>query len=110
MQFARYIAILLSTCLAAYGVLMVVSYVQFPVGEGARIDTGLADKSLFGTEPKYLIFSLDALKRPGPRILFIGGSNVREGFRPEEVQAENAPVDNLAVGASEIHETAEVVD
>jgi hypothetical protein len=113
MQFARYVAMLLLTCLAVYSALMGLSYVLFPAREAASIDTSLAGLSLYGTEPKYLFFSLGVLKRPGPRIVFLGASNVRDGFRPQEVQARlgNAiPVDNLGVGASEIREISELVD
>jgi hypothetical protein len=112
MQFARYVVALLATCVAVYGVLMGVSFALFPLRDGAVIDTNLASQSLFGTEPKYLIFSLDKLRHPEPRILFLGASNAREGFRPDEIKARlgKISVDNLAVGGSEIREITEIVN
>ena len=108
MAFIRYISIMVFTMALLVCLAIGASYALFP--NDVRIDTAHASESLFMTEPRYLLFSLGALAHPGPRVIVLGSSNVRAGFRPEEMEPLlHRAVFNLSVGGSNIHEMAEVV-
>lgn len=108
----RYTAWVFATCLALYGGLLGASYISYPYSADRDIDTQRAKASLYATEPKYLVFNLSALDHEGARVLLLGGSNVREGLRPNFLKPRigNVEVDNLAIGACDVREVAQIVD
>ena len=112
MPLLRFSAWVFATCLALYGTLLGASYVAFPDRGEREIDTQQAKDTLYATEPKYLVFNLRALDHPGARVLLLGGSNVREGLRSTSLRPliGDVEIDNLAIGACDVREIAQIVD
>ncbi|MCQ9207315.1 MAG: hypothetical protein NG740_05515 [Omnitrophica bacterium] len=100
--------------LAAWYILaLVVSYALYPDYKSDIIDTKESDKTIFQTSERYIIFALPKiLSSPKKKIFFIGASNVRDGFRPKELQSvlPEYEVHNLAVSGSNITEMHDVVN
>lgn len=107
----RYLGIFGATCIALYLLLLAASYLIYPPLTDGAIDTAQAPNTLYATEPKYLLFNIHVLSAPKPRVVLIGSSNVREGLRPKQLQRllGNVEIDNLAIGAANVHELAQVV-
>jgi hypothetical protein len=105
---AAWIICLLVLCQA---VIVVVASAIFPDRQ-VPLDTAEASATLFLTEPKLVVYDIGRLARPGPKVILLGASNVREGLRPAELSPRlgGIEVDNLAVGATNMREIAEVVD
>jgi hypothetical protein len=105
--------------IGAIGFFVTVGYLAFvalatlPFTDRNRpLDTGQAPATIFDTEPKAVVYGIETLARPGPKVVLLGASNVREGLRPPELSSAlgGVEVDNLAVGATNIREISEVVD
>lgn len=110
MRLIRYTALALLTSLACYAFLFVLSLVLFPE-RGATLDTALAAESLFGTEPKYVVFNLPRLEKSRDQIVFVGASSARDGFRPDMLKSQfaSAAIVNFAISSADVQETAQVV-
>lgn len=96
--------------LGLYAGLWVVTFVFYP--ERANIDSEDFKKTIFTSQAKYV--ALDIWKIAKPRrgkIILVGSSNVREGFRPLDIEdwIANQEVHNLAIGASNITQLAQIV-
>jgi hypothetical protein len=78
----------------------------------APIDTALASRTLYLTEPKYVFLSRDRLTGSEPKLLLLGASNTMAGFKQPEVQAElpQLRVHNLAVGGSNISQLSQIAE
>jgi hypothetical protein len=93
-----------------YGVLFAGAFARFPPGrDRPQIDTQEVRHTIFMTEPRYVALGLDPLAKPGKKIILLGGSTVREGFRQAPLQAAlpGYEVHNLGIGAGNITEVAQ---
>ncbi|HEX2870084.1 MAG TPA: hypothetical protein VHP33_02485 [Polyangiaceae bacterium] len=99
--------------LTLYAGLLVLSLLLVPRATAtAPIDTALASRTLYLTEPKYVFLSRDKLAGSEPKLLLLGASNTMAGFKQPEVQAElpQLRVHNLAVGGSNITQVSQIVE
>jgi hypothetical protein len=96
-----------------YAILLALSYALVPpVTERGGLDTSLANRSIFTTEPKYVFLNRGAVRPDASRIVFVGASNTVVGFKQREVQQlmPSSEVDNLSVGGSNMTQVAQIVD
>lgn len=108
----RYLGVFILSFIGLYAVLLALSYLIYPLSANDAIDTARASNTIYATEPKYLLFNIDSLRMPTQRVLLMGSSNVREGFRPQQLKPllGHVEIDNLAIGAGNIRELGQVVD
>ena len=107
----RYILIMVMVMAGIYGSLLAISYIAFVDDPDNAIDSARANNTVYGTEPRYVLYKLDELLFSGPQVILVGASNVREGFRPDQLQPLlSRHVNNLAIGSSNIRQVSEVVD
>lgn len=102
-----------SALLVLYAGLLLVSLLIVPRPSGNEaIDTALASRTLYLTEPKYVFLARDRLTGSEPKLLLLGASNTMAGFKQREVQAElpQFRVHNLAVGGSNLRQIAQVAE
>ena len=89
------------------------SFSYFPSSSyGEIVDTGNQKLSIFRSSVSRVILGVDKLKITAkPKLLFVGASNVREGFRPPDstMLFPGYEAHNLAVGASNITQIIDVV-
>jgi len=78
-----------------------VTHDQLPI-----VDTEFAHISPYGTEPKYLLWNLHKFGSDDKKIIVVGASNARDGFRPEYMSKflPDYEIHNAALAASEIKE------
>jgi hypothetical protein len=79
--------------------------VFFPASSNSIIDAGESGKTIYMDNYKYIALGIPRLALSSEKGMFlIGSSNVREGFRPKELQPlfSDYEVHNLAVGGSNI--------
>jgi hypothetical protein len=69
----------------AYAALFLLASVIYREPPARYVDTGAARSTVYGSEPKYLLFSRAPAAQPGPAITVIGASMAVRGFRPEEM-------------------------
>jgi hypothetical protein len=96
-----------------YAGLLLLSLLLVPrASAAAPVDTALASRTLYLTEPKYVFWSRDRLAASEPKLLLLGASNTMAGFKQPEVQAElpQLRVHNLAVGGSNISQLSQIVE
>jgi hypothetical protein len=76
------------------------------------IDTALAGRTLYLTEPKYVFLARAKLAGSQPKLLLLGASNTMAGFKRAEVQARlpQFQVHNLAVGGSNLSQIVQVAE
>lgn len=103
--------LLLST-LAVYAVVLGISLILVPVQRHATLDTALASRSLFVTEPKYVFLGRGVLNSTNDKVLMLGASNVVVGFRQGQLQrlVPGAEIDNIGVGGSNVTQLRQIVD
>lgn len=113
----RQLAQLLLAVFALYGIVLGLTLLWVPPQAPAQapaqgLDTGLAARSLYLTEPKYVFLGRGELEAPRPRIVLLGASNVVVGFRRTQLQAllPDAEVDNLGVGGSNVTQLRQILD
>jgi hypothetical protein len=104
--------LLIALC-GIYAVLLAISYLLVPPANRAGgLDSSLAGRTIFMTDPKYVFLNRAALRPDAARVVIVGASNTAVGFKQREVQAllPNAEVDNLSVGGSNMTQIAQIVD
>ena len=87
------------------------AYSIYNLNKNNIIDTKFSEHSVFITQSKYLVNSLYKLDTPDHKFIFLGASNVRQGFFYDELDLygmENSH--NLSLGASNIYELGQLVD
>lgn len=76
-----------------------------------NIDTGRNSK-LYAGSARQVVMNRESLKTSIPKIILIGSSNVREGFRPEELAPDFPTYDihNLGAGASNLTQIKKMIE
>jgi len=97
-----------------YAALVAVSYALYPEGRVVGgIDTAESSATIFYSGDRCIMFGLPKLAQsPKDRIFLIGASNVRDGFRPKELQSllPSYEVHNLGLGASNISQMQDIAN
>ena len=108
----RNLALTVLAIIVFWAAIIALSYVAFPPSDARLIDTEVPERVIYSSETKWVVYGRDALARPGRKVIFLGPSNVREGFRPFQISPliGGVEVQNLAVGASNQREVDEIVD
>ena len=112
MMLIRYLAWFGATLCVLFLTTLGVSALIYPASGTRWIDTEHVKSTLYWTEPKIVAYGLAPLASERRKIILLGSSNVREGLRPDHL-AEHFPdqeIHNLAIGASNLSQIAEVVD
>ena len=94
-----------------YSVIYWTNRAQYPSDQRTVIDTGKAPKIYTGTA-RQIVMDRELLRTASPKIIFIGSSNAREGFRPEQIK-ERFPgheVHNLGVGAPNLTQVKKIIE
>ena len=70
------------------------------------VDTEYSHLSPYHTEPKYFVWNLHKFKSDAKKVIIVGASNSRDGFRPEHMSKylPGYEIHNAALAASEIKE------
>ena len=109
----RQAGLLLVALAALYGVLLVIALIVLPRPDQASgLDTAGAARTIFMTEPKYVVLNRSALRSEKPQVVLLGASNVVVGMRQREVASlvEGAVVHNLAIGGANMTEVRQILD
>jgi hypothetical protein len=109
----RQAGILIMFLAAFYLGLFFLSFLFYPAGYKGPIDTSEASKTVFLTAPRLLAMNITQLSASGKKkLIFLGSSNVEEGFRPSEIKmfCPEYEIHNLAIGASNITQLRQVAD
>lgn len=80
--------------------------------QSMRLNSEVAPRTVFATEPKYVFLNRSPTASTAPKIILVGASNVMVGFRQAQLQKymPNVEVHNLAVGGSNMTQVGQVVD
>jgi hypothetical protein len=106
---ARYFTLTLLSLGIIYALAIAASLLFQPEADVRGINTVRSSDSLFATETKYLMFSLNRLDHPGPRTIVLGASNAEQGLEPAMLMPRlGMPVYNLSIGGSNIREMQEI--
>ncbi len=96
---------------ALYIFMLALSFALFPDDPTSYVDTNEAPQTIYTTDPKYLLFSIDRLARSDTRVILLGSSIVRDGLRPHELSPLlGVSVDNLAIGPSNLTEQRQALE
>lgn len=76
------------------------------------VDTGASASSIYFYEPKYVVYGRKPLQKKTNKVILLGASNVREGFRPEQIQPfiPGYTVHNVTVGATNFTQMKQIVE
>ena len=83
-----------------------------PLSSAKRLDTEM-NKGVFGVNDAFqLVLNRAPLKTLNPKIIFIGSSNVRIGFRPEQFLTyfPDYEIHNMCVGGSNLSQVKKVIE
>jgi hypothetical protein len=108
--FLKHLLYLGAHFLMLYGLLYGLSILLFT--NQPRLDTAQANQTLFSTTAKYLALGRTQITNQNNKLILTGASNVREGFRPLELEKvfPGLQVHNLAIGASNMTQIGESID
>lgn len=107
----RYVLRIIFFFCALYIFMLALSFALFPDDPTSYVDTYEAPQSIYTTDPKYLLFSIDRLARSDTRVILLGSSIVRDGLRPHELSPLlGVSVDNLAIGTSDLAEQRQALE
>ncbi len=77
----------------------------------STLDTEYAAQTIFAAESQFAVYLREPLSAPGKEVVFVGASNAREWFRPEQFSdlLPNINVHNIAVSSSDMRQQRELV-
>jgi len=108
---ARQLGCLLLFLLGWYGLFYLATLIMIP--EPARLDTNMNwRKTVYNDEAHELVLGGYMLRRScDPKMFLLGASNVREGFRPDELQPlfPSLDIHNLAIGGDNVTQVRQVL-
>lgn len=110
---ARQLSLLLASMAGWYLLAIAASYVLYPEKGGDAVDTAAADQTIYQSPPRYVVWELPKVAAlPGKNVFLIGSSNVRDGFRPDDLKQmlPGYRVHNLGMGSSNITQSMDVIE